>query len=174
MVKKYSFILLVGMLFGVIESGYASIQPDSTRHLLARADSAFADNSYGTAFKYYKAALSSTRTQTDILPPVYLRLGQTCYYTGRYDEGIYYLYELLEKYTPDPLAKTEACILLGNLYLRLRQDSIALRHLHEAQTYLTEEAKMDDSVKMGQYCDLYICFLQYICKKATTNKPEPA
>ena len=141
----------------------AGTPADTLRLLLQQADAEFADNVYPAAFADYRQALERMRhlpaghAAAEAYSQVYLRLGQSCYFMGKYAEGIHYLYELLEKHVPDTVFKTESYILLGNLYLRLQKDSTALRHLAEARELLDAASpRMNDSTEAELYPKSFI------------------
>ncbi len=139
---------------------------DSLRTLLCEADARYADNIYPAAFAAYKQALAhmqrmpAGQAAMEEYAHVYLRLGKTCYYTGRYDEGIRYVYELLEKHPLSREQQAEAHLLLGNLYLRLQKDNTALRHLDKVREYVAPpagEGMPGDTLRAGMYGELYLC-----------------
>lgn len=169
-----AWLLWLGLAGGTLDalsalsspSGTEAGMPTDTLHLLLQqADAEFADNVYPAAFADYRQALGRMRhlpaghAAAEAYSQVYLRLGQSCYFMGKYAEGIHYLYELLEEHAPDTVRKAESYILLGNLYLRLQKDSTALRHLAEAREHLDAASpRMNDSIEAELYCDLYICY----------------
>lgn len=141
------------------------------RLLIQRADTEFDNHLYISAFYSYRLALSHiTSGKLDgifsgELVRVHLRLGKTCYFLGKYDDGIFYMYELLRDNRLNAMIKTEAYIQLGNLYLRLQKNSFALKHLAEAERVLNGMSAVSNTSLSDLRCNLYICYSSVYIQK---------
>lgn len=111
--------------------------------MVKRADTLFDRYSYSAAFDGYTKAVEYVNKKElyDYYPEevthIYMRLGKTAYYLGKYTSGMSSVYDLLCLYPElDKKRKTEALTQLGNYFIRLEKYTIAVKYLTDAMTVL--------------------------------------
>lgn len=111
--------------------------------MVKRADTLFDRYSYSAAFDGYTKAVEYVNKKElyDYYPEevthIYMRLGKTAYYLGKYTSGMSSVYDLLCLYPElDKKTKTEALTQLGNYFIRLEKYTIAVKYLNDAMTVL--------------------------------------
>lgn len=120
-------------------------------YLLA-GDSRFRLDRYASAYAFYDSALylaEQEKGNPDIytsLRGLYLRQGEAAYFLGKYLNGVEYLYKLLQsESTLNPAMKMQAYIRLGNLFIRLGKNDLAIHYL-DAAHQLQKEVEAYDSL----------------------------
>ncbi|MGM9817229.1 MAG: hypothetical protein ACI304_09295 [Lepagella sp.] len=111
--------------------------------IINQADKYFDDYSYSAAFDEYTKAVEYVKSNKlypffpETVTHVYMRLGKTAYYLGRYTSGMSVVYDLLCLY-PDLNAelRVEAFTQLANYFIRLEKYNIAIKYLGDAMTLL--------------------------------------
>lgn len=106
---------------------------------LCKGDCRFREDGYASAYMLYDTAIQLAERQESseaaymLLCGLYLRQGETAYFLGKYLAGVEYLYKLLlSESSLDPAVRMQACIRLGNLFIRLGKNDLAIRYLDEA------------------------------------------
>ena len=120
-------------------------------YLLA-GDSRFRLDRYASAYASYDSALylaEQEKGNPDIytsLRGLYLRQGEAAYFLGKYLNGVEYLYKLLQSESDlNPAMKMQAYIRLGNLFIRLGKNDLAIHYL-DAAHQLQKEVEAYDSL----------------------------
>lgn len=119
---------------------------------------------YSTAMTVYGKILdkidenSTNSDLSTIKLEVLLSLGKLCYFTGKYDAGISYLYDLLKiNGSNEDRYSIAAHSLLGTLFSSAGKVNIAKSHLKEALKKL-EIVNHKDSIMMNHKYTIYNCF----------------
>lgn len=110
---------------------------------IQKATLEYENNTYNTAFSIYDSAILNI-TRFDLenqykqeLPELYIQQSKISYFLGKYATGISYIYDLLrlDMKLPSKI-QVQAYTQLGNLYIRLEKNNLALKYLKEAQLSL--------------------------------------
>lgn len=119
---------------------------------------------YGTAMSVYNKVLDRINENIEVNElnkiklETLINMGRLCYFTGKYDAGISYIYDVL-KYndTNEEIYNVTAHSLLGSLFSSAEKPDIAKRHLREALKLLAI-TNPKDSIVMSHRYTIYNCF----------------
>lgn len=130
---------------------------------IQKATLEYQNNTYTAAYPIYDSAISNinrfdlTDQYKHELPELYIQQGKISYFLGKYATGISYMYELLRLKKLSPQIQIQAYTQLGNFYIRLQKNNLALKNLKEAQTTL-QKTHPNDSIHKALEFDIYIAF----------------
>lgn len=144
--------------------------------MVSRADSYFDKYSYTAAFNEYSKAIEYVKSHNlydyypDIITHIYMRLGKTAYYLGRYTSGMSVVYDLMRIYPDLDLGlKVQALTQLANYFIRLEKSSLAIRYLTDATVDL-KRMRGDDKLRRKLESEIDIAFSSAYFFKGDSEK----